>query len=50
MKALHLRWGQEAWGDVAAKLLRELPEAIRVPDELVEKGRVLDTFLHPTDS
>jgi HEPN domain-containing protein len=47
VKALHLRWGQEAWGHVVAKLLRELPEAVRVPDELVEKGRVLDTFYIP---
>jgi HEPN domain-containing protein len=47
VKALHLRWGQEAWGHVVAKLLRELPEAARVPDELVEKGRVLDTFYIP---
>jgi HEPN domain-containing protein len=47
VKALHLRWGQEAWGHVVARLLRELPEAVRVPDELVEKGRVLDTFYIP---
>ncbi len=48
VKALHLRWGQEAWGYVVAKLLRELPEAARVPDELVEKGRGPGHLLHPT--
>jgi HEPN domain-containing protein len=41
-KALHLALGQEAWGHVVARLLRELPLA--VPDLLVEKARVLDTF------
>lgn len=47
VKALHLHLGQEAWGHVIAKLLRELPNAVRVPEELVEKGRVLDTFYIP---
>lgn len=30
-----------------AKLLRELPNTVEVPDNLVEKGRVLDTFYIP---
>ena len=47
VKALHLHLAQEAWGHVVAKLLRELPEAVRVPEELIEKGRVLDNFYIP---
>jgi len=46
VKALHLGLGQEAWGHVVARLLRELP--IEVPPELVEKARVLDNFYVPT--
>jgi HEPN domain-containing protein len=45
VKALHLHLGQEAWGHVVAKLLRELP--IESPNELVEQGRVLDNFYVP---
>jgi len=48
VKALHLHLGQEAWGHVVARLLKELPETIPVPAELVEKGRVLDGFYIPT--
>lgn len=44
-KALHLSLGQEAWGHVVARLLEELP--VDVPSELVERGRVLDTFYIP---
>ncbi len=40
--ALHLSFGQEAWGHVVARLLRELPDDIDVSDELVEKAKVLD--------
>lgn len=47
VKALHLHLDQEAWGHVVAKLLRELPERVSVPPDLVEKGRVLDTFYIP---
>jgi HEPN domain-containing protein len=46
VKALHLRRGQEAWGHVVAKLLRELPVQITVPSLLVDKARVLDNG-HP---
>lgn len=42
VKALHLHLGQDAWGHVVARLLTELP--VPVPDLLLEKGRVLDTF------
>jgi HEPN domain-containing protein len=48
VKALHLRLGQEAWGHVVAKLLRELPAAAGAGEELVDRGRVLDTFYIPT--
>jgi HEPN domain-containing protein len=39
--------GQEAWGHGVAKLLRELPEAVRAPGGLVDTDRVLDTFYIP---
>jgi len=45
VKALHQKHLQEAWGHVVARLLTELPMA--VPDELVEKARVLDAFYIP---
>lgn len=45
VKALHLHLGQEAWGHVVARLLQELPMA--VPANLIERGRVLDTFYIP---
>lgn len=42
VKALHLHLGQEAWGHVVARLLRELPLA---PEpSLIDKARVLDNF------
>ena len=47
VKALHLYFGQEAWGHVVARLLRELPLGVNVPPELVEMGRVLDNFYIP---
>ena len=46
VKALHLHKGQEAWGHVIARLLQDLPLA--VPENLVEKGKVLDNFYIPT--
>lgn len=48
LKALHLHLGQEAWGHVAAKLLQELPASASVPEDLVERARVLDNFYIPT--
>jgi HEPN domain-containing protein len=48
VKALHLSRGQEAWGHVVAKLLRELPEQITVAPTLVDKARVLDNFYIPS--
>ena len=45
VKALHLHLGQEAWGHVVARLLQELP--VTVPPDLVDRGKVLDTFYIP---
>lgn len=47
VRALHLHLGQEAWGHVVARLLRDLPASVSVADELVEKARVLDNFYIP---
>jgi HEPN domain-containing protein len=46
LKALHLRFKQEAWGHVVARLLRELP--VSVAEDLLEKAKVLDGFYIPT--
>lgn len=46
VKALHLHLGQEAWGDVVARLLSELP--LDVSEEPVERARVLDNFYVPS--
>ena len=46
VKALHLYLGQEVWGHVVAKLLKELP--IDVPEDLIDKARVLDAYYIPT--
>lgn len=46
VKALHLKFGQDAWGHVVAHLLAELPSS--PPDELLEKARVLDNYYVPT--
>ena len=48
VEALHLHHGQEAWGHVVAKLIRELPETVAAPESLVEKGQVLDNFYVPS--
>ena len=47
VQALHLHWGQAAWGHVVARLLRELPTQVVVPTQLVEKARVLDALYVP---
>jgi HEPN domain-containing protein len=46
VKALHLARGQEAWGHVVARLLRELPDQVDIA--LVEAGQVLDNFYVPS--
>lgn len=48
VKALHLHLGQEAWGHVIARLLKELPETVQLTEDLVDKARVLDNFYLPT--
>ncbi len=48
VEALHLKHGQEAWGHVIARLIRELPPEIRYGQELIEKGHVLDNMYIPT--
>jgi len=48
VKALHLYKHQEAWGHVVAKLLQELPDSVKPPQELIEKAKVLDNFYIPT--
>jgi HEPN domain-containing protein len=45
VKALHPFKAQEAWGHVIAKLFEELP--IDVPENLVDKAKVLDNFYVP---
>ena len=47
VKAIHLRHGQEAWGHAVARLVSELPPAVAAPQDLVEKGKVLDNFYVP---
>jgi HEPN domain-containing protein len=48
VKALHLYVGQETWGHVVARLLREFPAHLDTPEALVEQARVLDNFYIPT--
>jgi len=50
VKALHLCFGQAAWGHLVARLLSELPEptASKVPSLLIDQARVLDNFYIPT--
>ena len=46
IKALHLYLGQEAWGHVVAKLIKELP--MDVSENIVDKAKVLDAYYIPT--
>ena len=47
VKALHLAHGQQAWGHVISRLLRDLPPSVPASDHLVERARVLDNFYVP---
>jgi HEPN domain-containing protein len=47
LKALHLYLGQEAWGHVVAKLLKELPKDVQYPEDLVDKAHILDGYYIP---
>jgi HEPN domain-containing protein len=46
VKALHLFLKQEAWGNVVARLLKELP--LTIPEDLIDKAKVLDGLYIPT--
>jgi HEPN domain-containing protein len=48
VKGLHLHLGQRHGGNVVARLLVELPVSAAAPKDLVEQGRVLDTFYIPS--
>ena len=48
VKALPLYLKQEAWGHIVAQLIQALPESVHLPEEFVEKGRVLDNYYIPT--
>ena len=48
VKGLHLHLSQEAWGHVVAKLLEEIPQTTGVPEQLIEKARVLDSYYVPS--
>lgn len=48
VKALHLRQGQEAWGHVVERLLRQLPESISPAPDLFDAAKVLDNFYIPS--
>jgi HEPN domain-containing protein len=48
VKALHLHLGQESWGHVVARALRELPKSARPPESLVASAQVLDTAYIPS--
>jgi HEPN domain-containing protein len=47
VKAVHLHHRQEAWGHSIKKLLEDLPEIIKVSEDLLEKANVLDGFYIP---
>lgn len=48
VKALHESLGQAAWGHVVRRLLEELPQTVRVSDELLDRARALDAHYVPT--
>jgi HEPN domain-containing protein len=48
VKALHLHLGQESWGHVVARGLRELPPSVQPSESLVAKAQVLDTAYIPS--
>ncbi len=47
VKALHLHHGQEFWGYVVARSLQELPGSVKVPNDFIDKAKVLDNFYIP---
>ena len=47
VKAMHHHLRQDAWGHVIVELLEALPHLVAVPEQLIEKARVLDNFYIP---
>jgi len=47
VKALHLYHNQEAWGHVVRRLLTELLRKVELPEALIDKAKVLDSFYMP---
>jgi len=48
VKALHLHLGQAAWGQMVARLLKELPADVSVQNALIDAAHVLDGFYIPS--
>jgi len=48
ISALHDYFGQQSWGHTLVRLLHDLPGDIQVPDILLDKALVLDTYYIPT--
>ncbi len=48
VKALHLKYKQEAWGQMISKLLVELPSSISIPSELIDNAKILDNYYIPS--
>lgn len=45
---MHLHQGRRVQGHAVARLLRELPPEVTLPDDMVDKAHVLDGFYVPT--
>ena len=48
VKALHIASAQWAEGGMVADLLRDLPKMVSVPQDMVEKAKILDNYYIPT--
>ncbi len=48
LKALHSYFGQEACKRVVARVMIELSDRVSFPENLMEKGRVLDNYYIPS--
>ena len=48
VKALYLHLGRQPKGSTVSRLLKEVPSSIGADEDLVESGKVLDTFYIPT--
>ncbi|MEJ5250917.1 MAG: HEPN domain-containing protein [Chthonomonadetes bacterium] len=47
VKAIHLQMGQDAWGHSILRLLKQLPDDVDIPAELLEVAAVLDAYYIP---